>query len=206
MSFGYVLMSAKPPNANHIALLIEQGTRQQNTFVDCFADKTPNRNTFEQLVCQPGQNDCSVVCSLNQTRINLSEISKAWRTIVVAFRAAIKVLNMPSLLGKPDKELDAEFENIFPDLPAYLSEAESHYLKQRQAAGVARRQATEKKFGQRAKEKPRTFEYWLDQWRLGNVSCREAANQLSISHFTFLRWTKATDQSTHKSKHSEGIA
>ena len=49
------------------------------------------------------------------------------------------------------------------------------------------------KFGAKPKEKPAEYEGLAEAWRRGEVSARKAAEQLHVSHPTFLRWVKQQD-------------
>ncbi|WP_276924921.1 hypothetical protein [Faecalibaculum rodentium] len=40
---------------------------------------------------------------------------------------------------------------------------------------------------------PEAFESLYAEYKKGNISCREAARQLDISHTTFLRWGRDLD-------------
>ena len=69
-------------------------------------------------------------------------------------------------------------------------ETEREFIKQRQAEGIAAAKLRGVHLGRKPMERPDTFCTVYDEWVKGEISARTAAKRLSISHPTFLRWSK----------------
>lgn len=78
--------------------------------------------------------------------------------------------------------------DIVLQLLSYVAETERAFIKQRQAEGIAAAMARGVKFGRRPKSKPDSFCELKELWSNGEISAREAAKQLCITHSTFIRW------------------
>ena len=76
--------------------------------------------------------------------------------------------------------------------PEYLrmAQAEREAICSRQAQGIAAAKARGVRFGRPRLPVPEGFEGLKAQWEQGKISSRQAAQQLHISHQTFLRWAK----------------
>ena len=60
--------------------------------------------------------------------------------------------------------------------------------EQRQAEGIAVAKAQGVRFGRPPLEKPEDFPAVQIAWQKKEISAREAARRLSVTHKTFLRW------------------
>lgn len=60
----------------------------------------------------------------------------------------------------------------------------------KQAEGIARAKAKGIHFGPAARPLPDGFEGYAQMWRQGDISSRDAAKSLGMSHNTFLRYVK----------------
>ena len=73
---------------------------------------------------------------------------------------------------------------------AYVAQTEREFMRQRQAEGIAIAKAKGVKFGRTAMERPPEYEQMKYLWEQGEISAREAARRLSITHRTFLLWAR----------------
>ena len=71
-----------------------------------------------------------------------------------------------------------------------MAELERILNHQRQAEGIAAAKAKGTKFGRPVKERPMLYESVYELWKCGDISAREAARRLNVSHPTFLTWTE----------------
>lgn len=62
--------------------------------------------------------------------------------------------------------------------------------RQKQAEGIARAKANGIRFGPAARPLPDGFAHYAQMWRHGEISARDAAKALGMTHSTFLRWAK----------------
>ena len=70
---------------------------------------------------------------------------------------------------------------------AYVAETERAFIKQRQAEGIAAAKAKGVRFGCRRMENPHDFREYFEMWEQGEISSRNAASALNMSHSTFYR-------------------
>lgn len=75
-------------------------------------------------------------------------------------------------------------------LLSYMAQAEREAIRSRQAQGIAAAKARGVRFGRPRLPVPEGFKGLKAQWEEGKISSRQAAQQLHISHQTFLRWAK----------------
>lgn len=68
---------------------------------------------------------------------------------------------------------------------AYVAETEKNFIKQRQAEGIAVAKEKGVKFGNTRKKVPKEFEEYYERWKKGEMTVREAAECLNMSHATF---------------------
>lgn len=81
--------------------------------------------------------------------------------------------------------------DIVLQLLSYVAETERNFIHQRQAEGIAAAKIRGVKFGRKPKQRPDIYEAVKSKWEKGELSAREAARQLNVTHSTFLRWTRS---------------
>lgn len=80
--------------------------------------------------------------------------------------------------------------DIVLQLLSYTAETERNMIRQRQAEGIAAAKARGVRFGRTPIERPKEFAALRASWKAGEISARKAAQQLHITHQTFLRWVR----------------
>ena len=70
---------------------------------------------------------------------------------------------------------------------AYVAQTEREFICQRQSEGIAAAKQNGKKFGRPEKEMPDQFKEVCRRCELGELSTRQAAELLGVSHTTFYR-------------------
>lgn len=83
--------------------------------------------------------------------------------------------------------------DIVLQLLSYVAQTERENIRQRQAEGIAAAKARGVKFGRRPKPKPPEFLTLKKKYYAGEISARNAAKQLGITHSTFIRWVHKID-------------
>ena len=78
--------------------------------------------------------------------------------------------------------------DIVLQLLSYVAQMEREAIRQRQAEGIAAAKARGVRFGAKPMEKPDCFPRYVLAYQSGEISAREAARRMGISHTTFLRW------------------
>ena len=70
---------------------------------------------------------------------------------------------------------------------SYVAQTEREFIRKRQAEGIAAAKARGVHFGVTKKPMPEGFDEAKAAWQRGEISLREAAAKLQISHMTFYR-------------------
>ena len=104
-------------------------------------------------------------------------------------RAAIVVLDMPLLDTRKNRDLTGTLiADIVLQLLSYVAQTEREFIHQRQAEGIAVAKAQGVRFGRPPLVQPKEFPAVHQAWLKKEISAREAARRLSVTHKTFLRW------------------
>ena len=81
--------------------------------------------------------------------------------------------------------------DIVLQLLSYVAQTEREYIRARQAEGIAAAKARGVRFGPKPMEKPNGYDQCVVLWKKQEISAREAARRLGITHKTFLKWVSA---------------
>jgi len=193
MIYGYVRVSSKDQNeARQMNAMAEYQIPNTHIFLDKQSGKDFNRPQYKRLLRKLKKGDLLIVHSIDRLGRNYDEILEQWRIITKEKQADIYVLDFPLLdtrsrVGEGD--LTGRFvSDLVLQTLAYVAQKERESIRQRQAEGIAAAKARNVHFGRRAMEKPAEFQELRRQWMRGELSAREGARRLNISHNTFLRW------------------
>ena len=192
MQYGLVRVSAKDQNEDRQLHAMRQfGIEERNIIVEKVSGKDFNRPKYQKLLRKLKPGDTIVVKSIDRLGRNYEEIIEQWRIITKKYGADIVVLDMPLLdTRKKERDLTGTFvADLVLQILSYVAQMERTQIRQRQEEGIAMAQAKGVQFGRRPKERPAAFRTLQASWRQGELSAREAARQLGISHPTFLAWT-----------------
>lgn len=190
--YGYVRVSTKEQNeARQLIAMQEFGIEPKHIFLDKQSGKDFNRPQFQKLLRKLKKNDTLVIKSIDRLGRNYDEILEQWRMITREKQASIVVLDMPLLDTRQGRDLTGTLiADIVLQLLSYVAQTEREFIKQRQAEGIAAAKARGVKFGGKAKERPEDFAVYKQAWQHGEISAREAARRLHVSHPTFLKWVR----------------
>ena len=190
--YGYVRVSTKDQNeARQVVAMRAFGVDEQNLFIEKQSGKDFNRPQYKRLLRKLKAGDTLVIKSIDRLGRNYDEIIEQWRIITKEKRAAIVVLDMPLLDTRQGRDLTGTLiADIVLQLLSYVAQTEREFIRRRQAEGIAAAKAKGVRFGVKPMEKPPGYEAYYVQWRRGEISAREAARALNVTHPTFLKWTK----------------
>lgn len=192
--YGYVRVSTKEQNeARQVIAMREFGVDEQNVIIEKQSGKDFNRPQYKRLFRKLKAGDTLVIKSIDRLGRNYDEIIEQWRIITKEKQAEIVVLDMPLLDTRQGRDLMGTLiADIVLQLLSYVAQTEREFIKQRQAEGIAAAKARGVKFGAKPKKKSAEYEVLAESWRRGEISARKAAEQLHVSHPTFLRWVNQT--------------
>ena len=190
MEYGYARVSTKEQNEQRqIVALEEFGLDRKQIFTDKQSGKDFERTNYRKLVRRLKEGDTLVVKSIDRLGRNYEEILEQWRIITKDKGAAIVVLDMPLLDTRQNRDLTGTLiADIVLQLLSYVAQTEREFIRQRQAEGIAVAKAQGVRFGRPPLEKPEDFPAVQTAWRKNEISAREAARRLGVTHKTFLRW------------------
>ena len=192
-TYGYVRVSTKDQNeARQMIAMQEFGIDEKHIFLDKQSGKDFNRPQYQKLIRKLKKGDTLVIKSIDRLGRNYDEIIEQWRIITKEKEAAIVVLDMPLLDTRRGRDLTGTLiADIVLQLLSYVAQTEREFIKQRQAEGIAAAKAKGIHFGVKAMEKPSEYNMYFEQWKNGEISAREAAKRLHVTHPTFLKWTRS---------------
>lgn len=188
--YGYVRVSTRDQHEARQMMAMEAfGVDRSNIYLDKQSGKDFNRPQYRRLMRRLGKDDTLVVKSIDRLGRNYDEIIEQWRCITKEKQAAIVVLDMPLLDTRQGRDLTGTLiADIVLQLLSYVAQTEREFIRCRQAEGIAAARARGVRFGAPPKEKPAAYAALAQAWRQGEISSRRAAEQLWVSHPTFLRW------------------
>lgn len=192
MEYGYVRVSAKDQKeGRQIVAMLEFGLLRRNIVVEKMSGKDFSRPKYQRLIKKLTPSDTLIIKSIDRLGRDYEEIIEQWRHITKDIGAAIVVLDMPLLdtRQRPQDLTGAFIADLVLQILSYIAEMERMFNRHRQAEGIALALAKGVRFGRKPKERPAAFATLRTRWESGEVSAREAARQLGISHPTFLAWT-----------------
>lgn len=192
MEYGYARVSTKEQHEERqLIALTGFGIAESAIFVDKQSGKDFERTQYRRLMRKLKDGDTLVVKSIDRLGRNYEEILEQWRVITKEKRAAIVVLDMPLLDTRQNRDLTGTLiADIVLQLLSYVAQTEREFIRQRQAEGIAAAKARGVRFGRQPMQRPENFLSLQQQWEHGEISARQAAEQLKITHRTFLRWVK----------------
>lgn len=191
--YGYVRVSTKEQNElRQVISMCEFGVDDRNIFIEKQSGKDFDRPQYKRLLCKIKAGDTLVIKSIDRLGRNYNEIIEQWRIITKERRAAIVVLDMPLLDTRQERDLTGTLiADIVLQLLSYVAQTEREFIKHRQAEGIAAAKEKGVRFGAKPLEKPNQYTEVLVQWKQGEISAREAAQQLGVTHKTFLKWARS---------------
>ena len=195
MYYGYVRVSTKEQNElRQVLALREAGIADRNIFLDKQSGKDFERQNYKKLIRKIKSGDTLVIKSIDRLGRNYDEILEQWRIIAKEKGTAIVVLDMPLLDTRKNKDLTGTLiADIVLQLLSYVAQTEREFIRQRQAEGIAAAKLQGVRFGRKPREKPPEYGSLKELWVRGEISAREAARRLGITHRTFLSWVNTTN-------------
>lgn len=190
--FGYVRVSARDQNEDRqLIAMNEFGILKKNVYVEKKSGKDFERPIYQDLLKKMKPGDTLVIKSVDRLGRNYNEILEQWRYLTKEKRIGIVVLDMPLLDTRQGQDLTGSLiADIVLQLLSYVAQIERELNHQRQAEGIAAAKAKGVRFGRPQKAKPKQYQVLVKMWKNKEVSARQAAKQLGISHKTFLMWAR----------------
>lgn len=183
-------MSTKEQNIDRqLEALKEYDIPKENIFCDYQSGKDFLRPSYISLMEKLREGDLLIVKSIDRLGRNYEEIIAQWQYITKRIKADIMVLDM-ALLDTRTKSGNLTgklISDLVLQIMAYLAQAERDAIHQRQAEGIAVAKTKGVHFGRHKAEMPARFEQICHACYMRELTIRQGAKELGISHSTFYR-------------------
>lgn len=191
-TYGYARVSTKEQNEERqMIALREFEIPDRQIYLDKQSGKDFNRPKYLKLLHKLKEGDLLVIKSIDRLGRNYDEILEQWRLLTKEKRVDIVVLDMPLLDTRSSRDLTGTLiADIVLQLLSYVAQTEREFIHQRQAEGIAAAKKRGVRFGRPDKQFPPEFFTLCRGWNAGEISAREAARKLRVSHNTFLKWAR----------------
>ncbi|WP_294153319.1 recombinase family protein [uncultured Selenomonas sp.] len=190
--YGYIRVSTKEQCIDRqMQAMREAGVAEKDVYIDRQSGKDFSRPAYQRLRRRLSAGDTLIVKSIDRLGRNYAAVVEEWRYLTQEKGGAIVVLDLPILDTRRSCDLTGRLiADIVLALLSYVAQTEREFCRQRQREGIAAAKARGVRFGRPPKERPEAYEALREAWARGDVSAREAARRLGITHRTFLRWTR----------------
>ena len=191
--YAYIRVSTKEQNVDRqYAALQPYHIAKENIYCDHQSGKDFDRPAYRQLMKKIKEGDLIIVKSIDRLGRNYNDILIQWQYITKEIKADILVLDMPLLdtRTKADNLTGTLIADLVLQIFAYVAQTEREFIRSRQAEGIAVAKANGKKLGRDPKQMPADFEKICEACAGGQLTIRQAAKKLNLSHTTFYRHYK----------------
>jgi len=190
--YGYIRVSTKEQNeGRQVFAMMEFGVEKNFLIIDKQSGKDFNRPGYKRLLKKLKPGDIVVIKSIDRLGRNYDEILEQWRILTKEKHADVVVLDMPLLDTRKGRDLTGTLiADIVLQLLSYVAQTEREFIKQRQREGIEIAKANGVHLGRRAMERPENYEKVKSAWMKGEISGREAARLLGVSHTSFRSWMR----------------
>ena len=188
--YGYVRVSTKEQNEERQLKAMEEfGVEKVNIFCDKQSGKDFERPGYKRLIRKLKPGDTVVIKSIDRLGRNYDEILEQWRVITKVKRADVVVLDMPLLDTRSGRDLTGTLiADIVLQLLSYVAQTEREFIKQRQREGIDAARERGVHLGRKAIERPCNYDAVKLKWKNRELTGRQAAVHLGISHTLFRKW------------------
>ena len=193
MKYGYIRVSTKEQNIDRqLTAILKEGIEVNKIYVDKASGKNFNRRKYKKLIKRLKEGDEIYIKSIDRLGRNYDEIINEWNLITKIKNAEIIVLDFPLLDTRAKvNDLTGKFiADIVLQILSYVAQIERENTHQRQMEGIEEAKKRGVRFGRIKKTIPKEFYGMAEKWCRNEISLREAAKQLDISHTTFAKWLK----------------
>lgn len=201
--YAYIRVSTKEQNIDRQMLALKSfDVVNDNIFCDYQSGKDFNRPEYQKMISRLKQGDLLIIKSIDRLGRNYDEILIEWQRITKEIQADIVVLDMDLLdtRKKSNNLTGTLIADLVLQIFAYVAQTEREFIRQRQAEGIRAAKLNGKSFGRHPNPLPSEFETVCSKYDRKELSTRQAADILGISHSTFYRQYKNREKSVSDSR------
>lgn len=188
--YAYIRVSTKEQNIDRqLAALEPYQIKKRNIYCDYQSGKDFDRPAYKKLLKRIRAGDLLIIKSIDRLGRNYQEILIQWQLITKEVEADILVLDMDLLdtRKKADNLTGTLIADLVLQIFAYVAQTEREFIRQRQAEGITAAKKKGVKFGRPMVSLPESFMEMATAYRRGQITSRQAAEMLGMSHSTFYR-------------------
>ena len=191
-TYGYIRVSTREQNEDRqLIAMAEYGVESAYIIIDKQSGGDFDRPGYKRLLRRIRPGDILVIKSIDRLGRNYNEILRQWRIITKEKGTDIVVLDMPLLNTEKGRDLTGTLiADIVLQLLSYVAETEKKSILERQREGIAAAKARGVRFGRLPMDKPEYYHEIKSAYGSGEISAREAARKLGVSHTCFRNWIK----------------
>lgn len=201
--YAYIRVSTKEQNVERQIFALEPyHIPKKNIYCDYQSGKDFERPAYQKLLRKLKAGDLMIVKSIDRLGRNYSDILIQWQYITKEIKADILVLDMELLdtRKKSGNLTGTLISDLVLQIFAYVAQTEREFISQRQMEGIEAAKRKGKKFGRPEKGMPEKFEEICRRCEQGELSTRQAAEALGVSHTTFYRRYRKIDKTVSKGR------
>ena len=189
-TYGYIRVSSRDQNEERQVRAMEEfGIPPSDMILDKQSGKDFDRPGYKKLIRKIKPGDTLVIKSIDRLGRDYNEILEQWRMITKDKQADIVVLDMPLLDTRSGRDLTGTLiADIVLQLLSYVAQTEREFIKQRQREGIESARANGVHLGRKAIERPPNYIEVKESWARGDITGRQAASMLGVSHTLFRKW------------------
>ncbi|MDD5952269.1 MAG: recombinase family protein [Oscillospiraceae bacterium] len=190
--YGYARVSTREQKEDRQILALEAfPVERKKIYLDKLSGKDFNRPQYQKLLRKLHQGDLLVIKGIDRLGRNYDEVLEQWRYLTKEKKVDVAVLDMPLLDTRQGRDLTGMLiADIVLQLLSYVAQTERENIRQRQAEGIAAAKLRGVRFGRPEKLPPSNYPEVRKRWRRGELSGRQAAALLNVTHHTFFRWVR----------------
>ena len=196
-NYAYVRVSTREQNIDRqLAALEPYNIPKENIFCDYQSGKDFDRPAYQKMLGRLEPRDLLIVKSIDRLGRNYNDILMQWQRITKEICADILVLDM-ELLDTREKNGNLTgtlIADLVLQVMAYFAQTEREAIHQRQAEGIAAARAKGKHLGRNPNPLPYGFVEACTKCRCGELTTRNCAAALGMTHSTFYRHFRVWEQ------------
>ena len=192
--FGYCRVSTREQNlSRQIDALIKAGVNERDILMDKMSGKDLDRTSYQTLkqMLRPG--DELVIKSLDRLSRSKADIKNELEYFKQQ-KIRVKILDLPtSMIEVPDGQewIIEMVNNILIEVMASLAEQERLTIRKRQQEGIEAAKRRGKHLGRPKMKVPENWPDVYQEWKVGNITAKEAMRQTGLKKDSFYRLAQA---------------
>lgn len=194
MRYGYARVSTRDQCVDRqLAALQVAEIPREKIFIDYASGKDFARKNYRKLLGKLRFGDELFISSIDRLGRNYEEILSQWNRITKEKAVHVVVLDCPLLDTRNTKQglTGKLLADLVLQILSYVAQVERENIRERQKEGIREAKRRGVVFGRPSLAIPEAFPRVAQAWQREEISLREGAGLLGVSHTTFSKWLKA---------------